>query len=93
MVGTRDEVITRVKEEREIVREEGDPELKGRGVPIAFLILVHGNAAYADLYGKELGPQQLGGNNYPENGLMKPPRRGARALNLAGMFEERRRSA
>jgi hypothetical protein len=27
-----------------------------------------------------------GGNNYPENGLVKPPRRDARALGPAGMF-------
>ena len=27
-----------------------------------------------------------GGNNYPENGLVKPPRRDKRALGLAGMF-------
>ena len=28
-----------------------------------------------------------GGNNYPENGLVKPPRFDARALGPAGMFE------
>jgi hypothetical protein len=28
-----------------------------------------------------------GGNNYPENGLVKPPRRDTRALSPAGMFE------
>ena len=27
-----------------------------------------------------------GGNNYPENGLVKPPRRDTRALSPAGMF-------
>ena len=27
-----------------------------------------------------------GGNNYPENGLVKPPRRNTRALSPAGMF-------
>jgi hypothetical protein len=27
-----------------------------------------------------------GGSNYPENGLVKPPRRDTRALNPAGMF-------
>ena len=27
-----------------------------------------------------------GGNNYPENGLVKPPRRGTRALSPAGKF-------
>jgi hypothetical protein len=27
-----------------------------------------------------------GGNNYPENGLVKPPRRDTRTLNPAGMF-------
>ena len=27
-----------------------------------------------------------GGNNYPENGLVKPPSRDTRALNPAGMF-------
>ena len=31
--------------------------------------------------------------NYPENGLVKPPRRDTRALSPAGMFGERRRSA
>ena len=33
---------------------------------------------------KSLAP--TGGNNYPENGLVKPPRRDARALSPAGMF-------
>jgi hypothetical protein len=28
----------------------------------------------------------LGGNNYPENGLVKPPRRDTRALSPAGIF-------
>jgi hypothetical protein len=27
-----------------------------------------------------------GGNNYPEKGLVKPPRRDSRSLNPAGMF-------
>jgi hypothetical protein len=27
-----------------------------------------------------------GGNNYPENGLVKPPRRDTRALSPAGVF-------
>ena len=30
---------------------------------------------------------RIGGNNYPENGLVKPPRRDTRALSPAGMFE------
>ena len=30
-----------------------------------------------------------GGNNYPENGLVKPPRRNTRALSPAGMFGEK----
>jgi hypothetical protein len=30
-----------------------------------------------------------GGNNYPENGLVKPPRLYTRALSLAGMFGEK----
>jgi hypothetical protein len=34
---------------------------------------------------KELGPQ-LGGNNYPESGLVKPPRRDTQAPSPAGMF-------
>jgi hypothetical protein len=34
--------------------------------------------------GKEPGPRW--GNNYPENGLVKPPRRDTRALSSAGMF-------
>jgi hypothetical protein len=29
-----------------------------------------------------------GGNNYPKNGLVKPPRRDKRTLSPAGMFEE-----
>jgi hypothetical protein len=33
---------------------------------------------------KNWGPSW--GNNYPENGLVKPPRRGTRALSPAGMF-------
>jgi hypothetical protein len=33
---------------------------------------------------KEPGP--AGGNNYPETGLVKPPRRDTRALSLAGVF-------
>ena len=33
---------------------------------------------------KELGPSW--GNNYPENGLVKPPRRDTRAFSPAGMF-------
>jgi hypothetical protein len=36
-------------------------------------------------YGKEPGPL-AGGNNYPENGLVKPPRRETRALSPAGLF-------
>jgi hypothetical protein len=28
----------------------------------------------------------VGGNNYPESGLVKPPRRDTRALSQAGMF-------
>ena len=28
-----------------------------------------------------------GGSNYPENGVVKPPRRDTRALSPAGMFE------
>jgi len=36
---------------------------------------------------KELESYQVaGGNNYPENGLLKPPRRDTRALSPAGMF-------
>jgi hypothetical protein len=33
---------------------------------------------------KETGPNW--GNNYPENGLVKPPRRDTRAISPAGMF-------
>ena len=32
VVGARNEVITRVEEKSAVVREEGGPELKGRGV-------------------------------------------------------------
>jgi hypothetical protein len=34
-----------------------------------------------------------GGNNYPENGLVKPPRRDSRALSPAGMFEGKQGAA
>ena len=36
---------------------------------------------------KELGPSW--GGNYPENGLVKPPRRDTRALSPAGMFRRK----
>jgi hypothetical protein len=49
VVGARDEVITRVEEKSAIVREEGGPELKGRGIPLAVRILAHSNAAFAGL--------------------------------------------
>ena len=38
-IGIRDEVITRVEEKRAIAREEGGPELKGRGIPLAVRFL------------------------------------------------------
>ena len=46
-------MFTRVEEKRAIVREEGGPELKGRGIPLAVRILAHGNATFAGL---ELSP-------------------------------------
>ena len=39
VVEARNEVITRVEEKRAIVREEGGPELKGRGIPLAVRFL------------------------------------------------------
>jgi hypothetical protein len=54
LVGVRDEVFTRVKEKRDIVREEGGPELKVRGVPLAVRIPALGDAAFA---GRELRPR------------------------------------
>jgi hypothetical protein len=44
VVGARDEVITRVEEKRAIAREEGGPELKERGIPLAVQIIAHGLA-------------------------------------------------
>jgi hypothetical protein len=58
LVGARDEAITQVEEKRAIVREEGDPELKGRGIPLAVRILAHDNAAFSGL---ELGPRHAAG--------------------------------
>jgi hypothetical protein len=55
---TRDEVITRVEVERAIVREEGGPELKGRGIPLAVRIPAHVDAAFAGL---ELGSRHAAG--------------------------------
>jgi hypothetical protein len=58
VVGARDEVITRVEEEYTVAREEGGPELKGRGAPLAVQILAYGNAAFAGL---KLGPRHAAG--------------------------------
>ena len=46
VVGARDEVFTRIEEERAVVRKEGGPELKGRGVPPAGRVFAHGDAAF-----------------------------------------------
>jgi hypothetical protein len=43
VAGARVEVITRVEEKRAVDREKGGPELKARDVPLAVLILSHGN--------------------------------------------------
>jgi hypothetical protein len=40
VVGARDEIITRVEEKSAIVREEGGPELKGRGIPLAVRMMI-----------------------------------------------------
>ena len=58
VVGARDEVVTRIEEERAVVRKEGGPELKGRGVPPAGRVFAHGDAAFA---GHELGPRHAAG--------------------------------
>ena len=58
LVGARDEVSTRVEEERAVVRKEIGPELKGRGVPFAGRVFAHGYAAFA---GHELRPRHAAG--------------------------------